>query len=146
MHSEGAQCFSAFIRNPNKAAGRCVTPASEFDLEGVPNIYHHFSDVFSKGSADSLPPHREYNLKIDIDETAKAPLGPVYPLSQSELGTLHEFIDEHLNMGFIHPSNSCYDFPFLSPLPYISILIPFYSIRTVLPFTSPRGFPRFPYL
>ena len=31
-----------------------------------------------------------------------------------------------------------------------SILIPFYSIRTVLPFlshvTSPRGFPRFPYL
>ena len=44
----------------------------------------------------------------------------------------------------------CYDFPFLSLLLYISILIPFYSIRTVLPFishvTSPRGFPRFPYL
>ena len=79
MHSEGAQCFSAFIQNPNKAAGRRVTPASESDLEGVPNIYHHFSDVFSKGSADSLPPHREYDLKIDMDETAKAPLGPVYP-------------------------------------------------------------------
>ena len=115
MHSEGAQCFSAFIRNPNKAAGHHVTPASEFDLEGVPNIYHHFSDVFSKGSANSLPPHREYDLKINIDETAKAPLGPVYPLSQSELGALGEFIDEHLNMGFIRPSNS----PFGAPVFFV---------------------------
>ena len=102
-----------FIRNPNEAAGRRVTPASKSDLEGVPNIYHHFSNVFSKGSTNSLPPHREYNLKIDIDETAKAPLGPVYPLSQSELGALHKFIDEHLNMGFICPSNSSFRAPVL---------------------------------
>ena len=77
-----------FIWNPNEAAGCCVTPASKSDLEGVPNIYHHFSNVFSKGSADSLSPHQEYDLRIDINETAKAPLGPVYPLSQSELGAL----------------------------------------------------------
>ena len=113
MRSEGAQCFLAFIQNPNEAAGHCVTPASESDLKGVPNIYHHFSDVFSKGNADSLPPHREYELKIDINETAKAPLGPVYPLSQSELGALREFIDEHLNMGFICPSNSLFGAPVL---------------------------------
>ena len=68
MCSEGAQCFLAFIQNPNEAAGRHATPASESDLKGVPNIYHHFSDVFSKGSVNSLPPHREYDLKIDIDE------------------------------------------------------------------------------
>ena len=113
MHSEGAQCFSAFIQNPNEAAGCRATPASKSDLEGVPNIYHHFLDVFSKGSANSLPPHQEYDLKIDIDETAKAPLGPVYPLSQSELGALREFIDEHLNMGFICPSNSPFGVPVL---------------------------------
>ena len=113
MHSEGAQCFSAFIWNPNEAAGHRATPASKSDLEGVPNICHQFSDVFSKGSANSLPPHQEYDLKIDINETAKAPLGPVYPLSQSELGALHKFIDEHLNMGFIHPSNSPFGAPVL---------------------------------
>ena len=49
-----------------------------------------------------------------------------------------------------HSHSTCYDFPFLSLLLYISILIPFYSIRTILPFhshaTSPWGFPRFPYL
>ena len=48
MHSEGAQCFSAFIRNPNEVSGCHATPASESDLEGVPKLYHHFSDVFSK--------------------------------------------------------------------------------------------------
>ena len=48
MRSEGAQCFSAFIRNPINISGCQVTPASESDLEGVPKIYSHFSDVFSK--------------------------------------------------------------------------------------------------
>ena len=35
MRSEGAQCFSAFIRNPVNVSGRRATPASESDLEGV---------------------------------------------------------------------------------------------------------------
>ena len=45
-------------------------------------------------------------MKIDVDESAKPPLGPIYPLSQSKVSALHEFIDEHLAMGLIHPSNS----------------------------------------
>ena len=77
MHSEGAQCFSAFIQNSIHVSSRRATPASESDLEEVPKFYSHFSDVFSKGSADSLPPHRVYNLKIDVDESAKPPLGPI---------------------------------------------------------------------
>ena len=101
MRSEGAQCFSAFIHNPVEACGRRATPASESDLRGVLKIYSHFSDIFSKGSTDSLPPHREYDLKIDVDESAKPPLGPIYPLSQSKVSALREFIDEHLAMGFI---------------------------------------------
>ena len=56
MHSEGAQCFSAFIWNPNEAAGCHVTPASESDLEGVPNIYCHFSDVCYDFLGQSPPP------------------------------------------------------------------------------------------
>ena len=133
MCSEGAQCFSAFIWNPNEAAGCRATPASRSDLEGVPNIYHHFSDVFSKGSTDSLPPHREYDLKIDIDETAKAPLGPVYPLSQSKLGALHEFIDEHLNMGFIRPSNS----PFRTPVLFIKRRMVLFSYVSISDRSTP---------
>ena len=54
-------------------------------------------------------------MKIDVDESAKPPLGPIYPLSQSKVSALHEFIDEHLAMGFICPSNS----PFGAPVLFI---------------------------
>ena len=54
-------------------------------------------------------------MKIEIDETAKPPVGPIYPLSKSELGSLRTFIDEHLNIGFIQPSNS----PFGTPVLFI---------------------------
>ena len=38
------------------------------DLSSVPEDYHKFTDVFSKGKADALPPHRPYILKIDLEE------------------------------------------------------------------------------
>ena len=40
-------------------------------------------------------------------------LWDLYPLSQSEVSALHEFIDEHLAMGFIRPSNSLFGAPVL---------------------------------
>ena len=40
---------------------------------------------------------------------------PLRPLYKSELGALQEVIDEHLNMGFIHPSNS----PFRAPVLFV---------------------------
>ena len=52
-------------------------------------------------------------MKINTDETAKPPLGPIYPLSQFKVGALCEFIDKHLNMGFIRPSNSLFRVPVL---------------------------------
>ena len=45
-------------------------------------------------------------MKIEIKDGAKPPLGPIYPLSESKLVALQEFIDEHLAMGFIHSSKS----------------------------------------
>ncbi|KAJ8469582.1 hypothetical protein ONZ51_g8881 [Trametes cubensis] len=76
------------------------------DLTGVPEEYHEFADVFSKTKADILPEHRPYDLKIDLEEGATPPLGPIYSLSKLELDTLREYIDENLRSGFIRPSNS----------------------------------------
>ena len=41
------------------------------------------------------------------------PQPPIYSLSNSKLGTLQEFIDEHLNIGFIRPSCSSHGSPIL---------------------------------
>ncbi len=46
------------------------------------------SDVFSKGKADTLAPHRPDDLKIDLPDGVAPPVGPMYSLSQSELGAL----------------------------------------------------------
>ena len=57
------------------------------DLSSVPKDYHEFTDVFSKGKADAFPPHRPYDLKIDLEEGTPPP-NRMYSLSQSELDTL----------------------------------------------------------
>ena len=57
------------------------------DLSSVPEDYHEFADVFSKGKADTLPPHHSYDLKINLEEGTPPP-NHMYSLSQSELETL----------------------------------------------------------
>ena len=71
------------------------------DLSAVPEEYHDFADVFSKAKASVLTPHREYDLKIELEEGANLPPSRLYSLSPVELETLRAFIDENLHFGFI---------------------------------------------
>ena len=111
---EGTEGFQIHISNPNSASGRSAqkfdTPV---DLSSVPPEYHDYTDVFSKSKANTLPPHRPYDLKINLEEGTSPPLGPIYSLSPAELATLREFINEHLKSSFIHPTNSPYGAPIL---------------------------------
>jgi len=75
-------------------------------MSGVPEEYHEYADVFSKERADTLPDHRPYDLKIDLEDGAEPPLGQMYSLSQTEVQALCEFLDENLCIGFIRPSKA----------------------------------------
>jgi hypothetical protein len=114
MQLKGAQCFSILAHEPLKP-GSSNKPKFNPDLKDVPEVYHEFADVFSRQKANTLPPHWDCDLKINIDEGAKATAGPIYLLSKFELKTLREFIDENLKTGFIRPSNS----PFGAPVLFI---------------------------
>ena len=107
----GAQSFSLSFSDP-AASGKSAS-VSDPDLSKIPPEYHDFADVFSKGKADTLPPHRPYDLKIDLEDGASPPIVPMYSLSQSEMGALRDFIDEHIRIGFIRPSNSQHGAPIL---------------------------------
>ena len=76
------------------------------NMTGVPPDYHEFTDVFSKTCASAPPLHQPYNIKTELEEGTSPPFGPIYSLSQSELKSLREFLDEHLVMDFIRPSHS----------------------------------------
>jgi len=99
-------CSSDIQANSTKLA---ETP----DLSNVPSEYHKFANIFSKTKAETLPPHRPYDLKINLEEGAQPPVGPIYSLSASEQEALKEFIEENLNTGFIRLTSSPHGAPVL---------------------------------
>jgi len=86
--------FWTFRLTPWKIAG---TP----DLSNVLSEYHEFANVFSKTKAETLSPHRPYDLKINLEEGTQPLVSPIYSLLASEQEALKEFIEENLNMDFI---------------------------------------------
>ena len=76
------------------------------DSTFVPPEYHDYLDVFSKAEADKLPPHRPFDHHITLQDGKTPPFGPIYSLSEKELGVLREYLDENLDKGFVVPSES----------------------------------------
>jgi len=113
--AEGSQTFSLSLKDEEVSGHSTTTAPSGSNMEGVPECYHDFANVFSKSKAKTLAPHQDYNLKIEIEDGAKPPLGLIYALSESELVALREFINEHLAMGFIRSSKS----PFGTPVFFV---------------------------
>ena len=111
----GSTNFTLYI-HPEDAKLRSASTAPPTDspnLSGVPSQYHDFADIFSKAKATTLVPHREYDLRIELEEGASPPLGTVYSLSKTELEALRTFIDKHLSYGFIRQSTSAHGAPVL---------------------------------
>ncbi|SPC65294.1 related to transposon-encoded proteins with TYA, reverse transcriptase, integrase domains in various combinations [Ustilago sp. UG-2017b] len=81
----------------------------------IPPEYHQYLDVFSRVRADKLPPHRTYDHHIPLEEGKSPPFGPIYSLSEHELKTLWEYLEENLAKGFISPSDS----PAASPILFV---------------------------
>ena len=94
----GAQSFRLHLSNISISANSASVSDEAPDLSHIPKEYHNlnFADVFNKAKADTLSPHRPYDLKINLEERLTPPIRAMYSLSQSKLQTLHEFIDEHL--------------------------------------------------
>ena len=76
------------------------------DMSNVLSKFHKFHDVFSISCANTLLTHQPYDLKIELEDGAIPPFGPIYSLSPHELQTAREFIDEHVANGLICPTHS----------------------------------------
>ena len=70
------------------AINGCAAKTEPQDLSNIPEEYHDFADVFSKAKAQTLAPHRPYDLKIDLEEGSQPPPGHIYSLSPTELQAL----------------------------------------------------------
>jgi len=110
---EGSTKYQLQLRPSDSAKARSSSVSTPLDLDIVPPEYRDYADVFSKAKASELPPHRDYDLKIDLEEGTSPPLGTLYSLSPVELSALRTFIDENLNTGFIRPASSSHAAPVL---------------------------------
>ena len=120
-----AAAYSAIIRDPgtqqfvlraqltDESYARAAAIEEELDITRLPSEYHDFADVFSEKEANTLPPHRDFDLRIDTIDGQEPPIGHVYSISEKELATLREFIDKNLKSGFIYPSRSSHGAPIL---------------------------------
>ena len=82
-------------------------------LRKVPDFLHKFETVLNPKNAESLPPHRANDHKIELTAGASAlPKSRVYPLSPKKLEALETYLKENLAKGFISPSKA----PFASPI------------------------------
>ena len=98
---EGSLQFQLQLHPKDSVKARSSTMSSPPDLSSVPEDYHDYTDVFSKVNTSTLPPHRDYDLKIKLEEGTTLHLGTIYSLSPVELTALQTFIDENLTTGFI---------------------------------------------
>src|SRR6201992_2875953 len=73
---------------------------------GVPERYCKFIHLFEKGVAEHLPPHRQYNCKIDLKPGAELKHKAVYLMSERESKVLLTYIQEELKKGYIRLSKS----------------------------------------
>jgi len=51
-------------------------------------------------------PHHEFYHEIHLENDQMPPHSHIYPLSGTELGLLHEFLNDMLGKGFIQSSQS----------------------------------------
>src|SRR5712675_2364926 len=80
--------------------------------ETVPAVFKRHWKVFSETEARQLPPHREYDHRIELRPDAPNVINSkVYPLSQNEQKVLDEYLTDNLEKVYIVASSSCYGSP-----------------------------------
>ena len=70
----------------------------------VPFKQYNLIKAFSKQEGDKLPPYREYNYKIELEENVPLGFRPLYQYSEKELIALKQQLVENLDKGYIEYS------------------------------------------
>ncbi|QRW15582.1 Retrotransposable element Tf2 protein [Rhizoctonia solani] len=86
--------------------------ADKDPLKGVPSKYHQYAKVFGEEEFNKLPPHRHYNISIELTE--EGPLNsPLYSMTDAKSATLKDWLRDKLKAGKIRPSKSSISSPIM---------------------------------
>ncbi|KAG9939811.1 hypothetical protein KCU85_g10054, partial [Aureobasidium melanogenum] len=80
----------------------------------IPEQYKKWKRLFQEEeNANALPRHQPWDHEIRLEPGKQPTFGPIYALSEKELKTLREYLDENLARGFIRKSESPAGYPIL---------------------------------
>ena len=96
----------AFDENPTMIGRIRATKGKEIELEGLPNEYWQYKDLFPDEKAEMLAPRRTFDHGIDLKEGATPPWGPIYLISAYQLEELNKYLCKMLAEGKIVHSKS----------------------------------------
>ncbi|QRW20813.1 Retrotransposable element Tf2 protein [Rhizoctonia solani] len=106
------------VFNSLYCSNNCLATPAVLELKAVEEIpvpYQEFARVFSEEESSKLPPHRPYDIAIELLPDAKPRHGPIYSLGPREDAELRETIEKQLKAGLIRPSKS----PMASPILFV---------------------------
>jgi hypothetical protein len=72
----------------------------------VPEKFKQYVKGLGKELADKLPDHKPYDHAIDPKDGEQPPWGPMYPLNETELQALWDYLKEMLELENIRTSKS----------------------------------------
>ncbi|EAQ89506.1 hypothetical protein CHGG_06125 [Chaetomium globosum CBS 148.51] len=81
-------------------------PTAEDIKSRLPAEFHHHVEHFLPKNAETLPPHRHWDHKIELVPGKQAPYSKNRPFSPEELRCIKKWIDENLAKGWIRASSS----------------------------------------
>lgn len=94
--------------------GQQVTVKEKSATPAIPDVYKQYARMFEEElTAKALPKHKPWDHEIKLQEGKQPTFGPLYQLSEKELGVLREYIQENLKKGFIRRSESPAGYPVL---------------------------------
>jgi len=87
--------------------------ATKVNMEAtIPTVFKQHWRTFSEEKAHQLPPHQEYDHRIELQPDAPNVINSkVYPLSRDEQKILDKYLKDNLNKGYIVASSSRYRSP-----------------------------------
>jgi hypothetical protein len=80
----------------------------------IPEQYKEWEHLFQEEmTIAALPKHQPWDHEIELQPGKQPTFGPIYQLSEKELGVLRDYLKENLKKGFIRESKSPAGYPIL---------------------------------
>jgi hypothetical protein len=106
------QLFIVTIEDINRYLQN-ASPPEPCDL--LPEELKNYANVFSPKEAEKLPPYRNYDYNIRLQEDKTPSFEPLYPMFRNKLIALKEWLEKNQRKGFIRSSS----LPAVSPVLFV---------------------------